>query len=342
MGYILDSGLGQWRLFNRAQPVEKILKSPSAKEETKKAIRTVIAAKQFANEELGLEATSSYREFVQLDGEYVTWVVVASDPLRLEAKKWRFPIVGEIPYIGFFSKDDAEKFARGIREKENLDVFVRGAPAFSSLGWFPDPLYSSMISESEREIVDLVVHESFHATVWVNSQAEFNERVANFIGLESSLHYLEKKYGSASPQIVEAHAEIGGERIFAAFIDQIVKEFKTEIEAFAVTDPSKAYQKKAEFYKNLESKFEEFFKRNAAGKNLKKIKPSFKNWNNANILNFKNYYYDFSPLSKLLKLCHSDIRRMIAVLKQQNKKKAFDKNPEEAIQSLLKLSVCEI
>src|SRR4051812_29416100 len=103
-GYLVETGLGQWRLFNHARPVDEVLSSPNTSDTVRHGIQMVRKAKAFAVKDLGLRATKNYETFVQLDGPCVSWAVSASHPIRLEEKKWKFPIVGEVPYLGYFTK----------------------------------------------------------------------------------------------------------------------------------------------------------------------------------------------------------------------------------------------
>ncbi len=161
-GYLLDTSIGQIKLFNKARPVSEVLASPYTPPATIHGIEVVRQAKKFAGADLGMKITKNYETFVQLDAPCLSWAVSASDPLELVEKKWKFLIVGEVPYLGFFTKEGAEKEAARLKAAStpSPDTWVRCVPAFSSLGWFADPLYSSMINGKDHQIVELIVHES--------------------------------------------------------------------------------------------------------------------------------------------------------------------------------------
>lgn len=343
LGYFTHLFGGQFRLFNRARPVEEVLASPYTDDATRQAIRVIQAAKTFSTAELGLKATKSYREYVALDDPYVVYSVEAAGRLKLETRTWKFPIVGEMPYMGFFSRAKAEAEAARIRaEPEMPDVHVRGVPAYSSLGWFSDLLYSSMIGGDERNLVELTIHESLHATVWIPDQVEFNERLASFVGMQGSLLYLKKKYPGDEQKIVKAKAEVKSDAVFGKFMKEAVAVYKREVEALAEGDSERALKRKAEFYAGLAERYQKF-----AGADVLPLK--FKDWNNAVLLGYANYYTDYSPYERGLAACGGDLKRFAAWLassfapawKAAQKERGAPKSaPEEYLENLAKTGRC--
>ena len=186
--FLYQAGKGQLTLLNRGKPIDDLI----ADERVDGALRDLLAKvpeiRAFGERE-GLKPTASYREFVQWPGDSVVHVVTVSDSLSFKPEVFSFPLVGSFTYIGWFDRNDAESFASGYREK-GLDVDIRGAAAFSTLGWFPDPLLSTMIPRTEEgkihpdALVDLVhvyLHESVHATIYFKDQSYFNESLADFV-----------------------------------------------------------------------------------------------------------------------------------------------------------------
>lgn len=356
VGYILDAGVGQWRIMNRARPVQQVMQSPNTDAATKKAILIVQEAKRFAVESMQLNATANYRDFVQLDEEYPTYVVTASHPLDLEPLKWSFPIVGEFPYIGFFAEAKAKTFADAIvRDPDELfqvgtkqippDVHVRGAPAYSTLGWFADPIFSSMVRTSERRLVDLIIHESVHATVFIGSNVEFNERLANFVGLEGSLFFLRKKYGLGSPELEAALAALAAQRHFSDFIDAASAEYKEKVSNDWQANPVAALAAKDLFYASLPERYETLWKDTGTkyfGVTPTKWKFDFTQWNNAVLNGHRVYHADFGALDFLYKACDSDIRRFIRwiVTEYQANESEFAKSPDEYLEKNLRSKSC--
>jgi predicted aminopeptidase len=193
VGYLWQATRGQLAIMNRAQPLEKVLENPRLDPRIKKLLEEIPEMKAFG-EANALKATGNYEEFVQWDGDAVIWVVSASEPLSFQAKRWSFPIVGSLTYLGWFDRDKADSHGERLKE-ENLDVYVRGASAYSTLGWFRDPVISTMISKgahAHADLVNVILHESVHATFYIKGQSTFNESLAKFVGDRLTDQYLEK------------------------------------------------------------------------------------------------------------------------------------------------------
>ncbi len=334
VGYLAESGIGQWKLFNRARPIEEVLASPLTSDSVRHGITLVKKAKSFAVTDLGLKATRNYETYVALDAPCVSWAVSASHPLELIEKKWKFPIVGEVPYLGFFTKVGAEKEARRIEQNENPrpDTWVRCVPAFSSLGWFADPLYSSMINGKDHHIIETVVHESLHATVWVRGSVDFNEKLANFVGLEGSIRYMQKEGGEAGVALVRD--EVKGEKIFAAFMQEAIARYKSSVKTIA---------DKESFYRELGPRYLAF----AAGRQPSEQKNNataerLQTWNNAALLAYSNYYSDYAVLEGMLKQCNGGLGRFVAWIAaiQDRGESGFKKSPEEFLAKLSARESC--
>jgi predicted aminopeptidase len=145
-------------------------------------------------------------------------VVQACHPLKFEPKRWSFPIVGTVPYLGFFDEAAARAYAKQIEEEEHLDVDVRGASAYSTLGWFKDPVLSSMIGDGPDALgwlVNTVLHESVHATLYIPGQSSLNESLASFVADKLVVEWLSAHLGPQSKELksyTEAAAS-GAERV---------------------------------------------------------------------------------------------------------------------------------
>lgn len=184
--YVLENAIHQAALLSRRQPIDDIISSENTQTDLKRRLQLVKAAKHFAESELGLKKTKNYTSFVQLDSSYVTTVVSAAPVDQLEHFQWWFPIVGSVPYKGFFDRKKALIEADEL-EADGLDVFVRGVSAYSTLGWFNDPVLSSMTDRgSDYDLVELIIHELFHTTVFVPGGTAFNERLATFFARKAT------------------------------------------------------------------------------------------------------------------------------------------------------------
>jgi len=329
ISYIAENGVNQWKLFNKARPLSELKASPHSSAEFLNAISIVEAAKAYSLK-VGLKATHSYNSFVKLPGPCLVWAVAAAHPVFLEEKKWKFPLVGEVPYLGFFVEESAMKEAKRIKEKEEADVWVRCVPAFSSLGWFADPLYSSMLGGSERDIVELVIHESVHATVWVGDSVDFNEKLANFVGLEGSLNYIKEKRGAEA--YAKAKLEVAGDKILGEFFVSELSLHRSSVKGVVT---------KTKFFEGQANRYKQFIDaKNSDG--LKFIPRDFRfdRWNNAALLAYANYYSDFSVFEKMLSLCGGDLGRFMDWIVREKKAGRFVGAPEEHLVDLVKGSSC--
>lgn len=199
--YLIQAGVGQLDMSLRARPLRDAIDDPDVDPRVRALLAEVPAVKRFG-EEHGLTPTKSYEAFSDLKRSSAVWVVSASAPLAFKSKTWWFPIVGRVPYLGFFNKGDAERLADYLRD-EGLDVDLRGASAYSTIGWFKDPVLSTMIPKGDEalgNLVDVVLHESVHATVYIPGQAAFNESVASFVADGLALVYLDRIRGPESKE----------------------------------------------------------------------------------------------------------------------------------------------
>jgi predicted aminopeptidase len=195
--YTLKQGTTMLGYLNRAVPLEDIAAADESSEEDRLFVQRVTDIRRFAMEELGLEESKNYTRYVELDRDYLAAVVSASAKDSFTPHEWWFPVVGKVPYKGFFNVEDARK-ERAKLEKKDLDVWVRGVDAFSTLGWFRDPLYSYMKKYSERNLAELIIHELLHATVYLKNHSQFNEELAEFAGSEGARLFMEKTGNTAA------------------------------------------------------------------------------------------------------------------------------------------------
>lgn len=202
--FLTQAALGQLELATDARPIDEAIADPKTDERTRRLLREVLRIKDYGST-YGLDMHENYQEFVQLDRPFVVWFVNASAPLAFYPKTFWFPIVGSFPGLSWFDQEDADEFANELRE-EGWDVNVRGVTAFSTGGWFDDPIVSSMLFDHPAALgflVNTVLHESLHATVLVPDQQYFNESLASFVGRELTPPYLTQHYGPESVELRE-------------------------------------------------------------------------------------------------------------------------------------------
>jgi len=178
--YYLQAITGQWQLMHARQDIQMLLSNPDSHSELVQNLQTAELILAFADTELGLSAGTSYTSYVELDREALVWNVVASKEFSLEAKTWCFLVAGCVPYRGFFAQSKAEQSAMRLRNK-GMDVLVAPAAAYSTLGWFKDPLLSTMFSGSETRLAAFLFHELAHQRLYLKDDGQFNESYASFV-----------------------------------------------------------------------------------------------------------------------------------------------------------------
>jgi predicted aminopeptidase len=223
--YTLKQGATMLGYLGKAVPLEE-LSGQSTTEEERRFAERVADIRRFAMEELGLKESKNYTRYVAIDRDYLAAVVSACAPDSFTRYEWRFPVVGTVPYKGFFDPEDARKEAAKLRA-DGFDVWVRGVDAFSTLGWFRDPLYSYMKDYSAYALADLIIHELLHATVFVKGQVQFNEQLAEFVGSTGARLYIESRFGSDSPEYREIGSKAADRMAFREFTGALIAELET-------------------------------------------------------------------------------------------------------------------
>ncbi|HEX6314738.1 MAG TPA: aminopeptidase [Gemmatimonadaceae bacterium] len=201
--YILRAGWEEAKILMRRRPIEEVIADPSTSPTLRERLRLVQAARRYAVDTLGLEAGESFTTFAQLERDTLVLVLSAAYRDRLEAYRWWFPIVGRLPYKGFFRPADAFR-ARDEFQSRGLDTYLRPASAFSTLGWFNDPLLSTTVRGDTTQLANTVIHELSHNTLFVSGNAEFSESFASFIGARGAEAFFRSRN---APLAAEAVAE---------------------------------------------------------------------------------------------------------------------------------------
>jgi predicted aminopeptidase len=182
-GYYMQSIDGQIKVLRARQPIASVIADPATPPVLKNKLERALAMRDFASRELRLPDNLSYRSYADLQRPFVVWSVFAAAEFSVEPQQWCFLVVGCVGYRGYFTQSGAEALARELRS-EGLDVFVSGVPAYSTLGWFDDPVLSTFINYPEHELSRLIFHELAHQVVYVKNDSEFNESFAATVEAE--------------------------------------------------------------------------------------------------------------------------------------------------------------
>jgi predicted aminopeptidase len=201
-GYLLHVGKGQLRIVCGCRSVEEVLRDPKVAGTEKEKIRLVLEAKAFGEKELGLTASKNYTVYYSVERPPVAHNLTASPRFDLEAYEWCFPIAGCLPYKGFFTRDRAAREADRM-SKRGYDTYLRPVAAYSTLGWFKDPIFSTMLQYGDADLVELILHEMVHRTIFVKDQGSFNEGVATFVGEKAAEAFFRSR-GRLGPEQAES------------------------------------------------------------------------------------------------------------------------------------------
>ena len=187
--YYAQAVKGQCQLVVHRQRIDALIADPRTPARLKQQLERVEQLRAFAGRELKLPVDGHYRKFVDVHRPYVVWNVQAAPEFSLQPKTWWYPIVGSLEYRGFFSERDARECARRMRAK-GLDVHVDGVEAYSTLGWFEDPILSTFVDLEEPELAEVIFHELGHQRVFARADTDFNEAFATTVGQEGARRWL--------------------------------------------------------------------------------------------------------------------------------------------------------
>lgn len=195
--YGISQAKGQLKVISKSREIPDVLSDPLVADSIKYKLRLIQEIKQFAVDQLGFEETENYSTYYDQHGKPSLWVVTAAKPFKLEPKEWYFPILGKVPYKGFFVYQKAVEEERKL-ERRNWDTNIRVAEGWSTLGWFRDPVLSNMLNDIPGELANTIIHELTHSNLFVKDSIEFNENLATFFGDQGARRFLEYKFGLGS------------------------------------------------------------------------------------------------------------------------------------------------
>jgi predicted aminopeptidase len=310
VGYLWHVTVGQAKLLFRQQAVDDVLHNSQLSAQERQKIQLILDVRTFAVEYLGLNLSDSYTTFVRVDGPYVSYIVSAALKDALQPYVWRFPIVGRVPYKGFFQKTSA------LREEQKLaaagyDTYVRGVRAFSTLGYFNDPILSCLLAYNDSTLINTIIHELLHQTVWIKGHVSFNESLANFVGEHGTLAYLAQRYGAESPEVHSYQDVRADAKVFEAYMHALIERLQT-------------------LYQQPISRAEKIHRREQIFAEAKAAYPAVfsdmktpyyqryfeqRTLNNAVLISFQQYHRDTSFFEQALVEHGGDLRRMIATFK---------------------------
>jgi len=196
-GFYTQAISGQYKILKNRQPIDKLIADPVTPMDLKKKLTLAMDIRKFAIETLKLPGQDHYLTYVDVKQPYVVWVVFAAPKYSIEPKTWCYPIVGCAVYRGYFSKQDADEYAEQLND-HGYDVYVSGVKAYSTLGWFDDPILSTFIDRGKTRLAALIFHELAHHLFYVKDDSTFNESFAQTVEQEGMRQWFIKENDPAA------------------------------------------------------------------------------------------------------------------------------------------------
>ena len=322
LSYLWHASSNQIKLISRRMPIEEALARYDFTKEAERNLRMTAELKDFARNRLKMNIDEDvYSTYIHLNRPYVTWLLRVSRADRLEAYTWRFPVVGRVPYKGFFEKGLAEGAAKTFPPRK-YDTYVRGVTAYSSLGYIEDSVLSSMLVYSESDFASVIFHELAHTVLFFPDHINFNERFAEFVGRKAAVRFFIAKEGEGSKTARLMQAQWEDELIFSSFM---LKEYNA-LEAWYQENPDAALSEKKRLrLREIQERF--------AARLLPQMQTNRYHYfpkirlNNARLLSYRSYNYNMDEFEKLFASADFNIEAFIQ--KCESFKDAPD--PEEAL-----------
>jgi predicted aminopeptidase len=219
---------GQLSIASKRENIQSLVDDPATDAALRAQLETILEIRRFAETELALPVNNNFSSYVNIERPYVVWNVFAAPEFSLESDDWCFPVAGCVTYRGYFSEAAAENFA-GNLETEGKDVYVGGVAAYSTLGWFADPVLNTVINRDEFRLAALIFHELAHQVVYIPGESEFNESFATAVELEGLRRWVEREgdRGASSNRVESAIRENEHRQEFV----ELVQSYRPQLES---------------------------------------------------------------------------------------------------------------
>ncbi len=313
--YVARAGLAQAQLLAGRTPIPQVINDPATDPEIRDKLLFAWEARRFAVDELELDAGEAYTTTVELESDTLALVLSAAERDRLEAVTWWFPIVGRVPYRGYFSEGEAFR-ERDRLEERGYDTYLRPTAAFSTLGWFADPLPSILLRRDTVDLVDTVLHELSHAHLFIPGEGRFNESFATFVGGAGAAHFFCTRPGGGPGTVLcrRARERWADAMDFSRFMDELM----AEVEGLYTRDDLSREEKLS----TRETLF-----RDARARFRDEVQPAFRAsgyqafltrpLNNATLLSWRLYYHRLPDFQRLLDEHGGDLAETIRTLSRE-------------------------
>jgi predicted aminopeptidase len=294
-----QAAAGQLEIIRKSRPTPPIIGDPNTDPKLRKQLAAVQKIRAFASEHLTLPGDESYGRYADLGRPHVVWVLYAAPEFSLEPKTWWYPTLGKLDYRGYFAPEDSEALATKLRA-EGYDVQVGGTDAYSTLGWFHDPVLNTFVYSADVDLAELIFHELTHRRLFRNGDTTFNESLANAVAEESVRRWLRHEGRLADLKHYEARLIRRGQ--FYNRIDHT----RDELKALYASDlpPEEMRRRKAAIFRDLRENFREL-RRRWGGRGLESWMTE--DINNAHLVSVMTYHHHIPAFHKLLAECGGDL-----------------------------------
>ena len=317
--YVMRAAYEEGKILWRREPIAGFLKKPDVAPETEEKLRLVLAAREYARDRLDFNVGGSYASYSYVDRPDLTYIVLAAPKTELRPYTWWFLIVGSVPYKGYFSRAEADQEIARLKAA-GYDTTLRTSAAFSTLGWFDDPLLSHLLRYDKVLLTAIVFHELFHNTLYLKGAGAFNESSANFAGHRAAIDFFREQYGENSAEHRRAIDLWEEEREFGAFIADVARDLNWLYTRDVAVDD------KLRLREEVFARSQAEWARRIADRPLHRFRGfSQVPLNNAVLMHYIVYLKDLDLFESLYKACDSNLRQTLDTLREavQGKREPF-------------------
>jgi predicted aminopeptidase len=314
-GYVLKGAWNGWQILRTREPATEMALSPDTDERTRGRLMLVREALGFAEDSLGFEVGGTYSTVVHIPSDTLSHIVSAAYPDRLASYTWWFPIVGRVPYKGYFDLVDAQKEESKLAG-EGYDTWLRPTSAFSTLGWLEDPIPTTILRYDEVALVETVLHELAHGYLFVSGEVQFNESFATWVGNAGAAAFFCTRRGGG-PDTVWCHrarARWEDDIRFSGFLDPLVEELQTLYGDPNLTREDKILVRQAVFEAAL-SRFDQELSPTLEASTFSSFRDT--PLNNATLLGRMRYYHRLADFQGFQVRHDGDLRKALQALKAE-------------------------
>jgi predicted aminopeptidase len=321
---------GAWeeaKILSRRQPISEIVADPRTPRDARAKLKVVLAARQYARDSLRLRTKDSFTTYSRLDHDTLVLLVSAAFRDTLKPYTWWFPIVGRVPYKGYFDFDAAKKEARNLAA-DGFDVYVRPSDAFSTLGFFNDPLLNTTLKGDSLGLANTVIHELTHNTYYASGQAPFNESFAMFVGARGAAAFFRSRGQEAAAAKLDR--EWVDDKLLASFWARVIKSLDSAYAAHPSDKEARIRARDTVYARVRVALVTEI------APQLKTISPRYAErvpLDNASLLARRVYASDLDVFDRIYQMEGRDLRRTIGKIIQLAK--SNPKNPFTALRQSL-------